>query len=283
VSYLIYCVLKGRRGPPRPSLRGVGRQAVWVLECGALCVAVSEAAPAVDRAPDLASLQLEAAAASQLAAGQLRAAQIDDLVAYAKVVEAYHRVETVVPMRYGCLFGSIAEIRAWVARRDAEMCGLLGRLEGCVEMGVRILLGGTRAARGVAPAAESPAQHHAASAGAAYLAARRSELAWQDRQDDRLESAAQAVRTELGGLARDCVVENRGSDQGPMVSLYFLVERAALPGFRAAFGRLGRALDMTPLLSGPWPPYNFVCPSAAAATPRLGPALPPSGPLHLRS
>jgi hypothetical protein len=269
VSYLIYCVLKGRRGPARPSLRGVGRQAVWVLECGALCIAVSEAASAAERASDLAALQLEV--------GQLGAAQMDDLVAYAKVVEAYHRVETVVPMRYGCRFGSIAEIRAWIAGRDAELCGLLGRLEGCVEMGVRILLGGTRATGGVAPAAEPPVQPPAAtSAGAAYLAARRSELAWQDRQDDRLQCAAQAVRTELGGLARECVVENRGSDHGAMVSLYFLVERAALPGFRAAFGRLGCALDAAALLSGPWPPYNFVCPSAAAVAPRLGGA-PPQG------
>jgi gas vesicle protein GvpL/GvpF len=174
VSYLIYCVLKGRRGPARPSLRGVGRQAVWVLECGALCIAVSEAASAADRAPDLAALQLEV--------GQLGAAQMDDMVAYAKVVEAYHRAETVVPMRYGCRFGSIAEIRAWIAGRDAELCGLLGRLEGCVEMGVRILLGPARASRRVEPAAQNDA---GTGSGAAYLAARRSELAWQDRQDDR--------------------------------------------------------------------------------------------------
>ena len=56
MSFLIYCVLNGRRGPARPSVRGVSNRPVWVLECGGLCAAVSEAQPQSDsaiRQPDV--------------------------------------------------------------------------------------------------------------------------------------------------------------------------------------------------------------------------------------
>ena len=57
---------------------------------------------------------------------------------YAKVVEAFNRGETVVPMRYGCRFKSVTEVRLAPQRAD-QFHALLARLDGCVEMGVRAL------------------------------------------------------------------------------------------------------------------------------------------------
>ena len=44
----------------------------------------------------------------------------------------------------------------------------------------------------------------------------------------------------------------------PLLSLYFLVDRAVVESFRQAFRRLSEAESARLLLSGPWPPYNFV-------------------------
>lgn len=258
MSFLIYCVLNGRRGPARPSVRGVRNRPVWVLECGGLCAAVSDAEPSPTGIPDCSP------------------AQLDELLAYARAVEAFSRGETIVPMRYGCCLGTINEVRAWVAGRGPELRQLLGRLEGCVEMGVRIVPSRAsttpRAAAGAALRAAALAPRNA---GAAYLAARRNELAL----DDSIEHAAQDARAGLCALARECVMETAAPGQRPMVSLYFLVEKARLTALRAAFARIAAAADAAMLLSGPWPPYNFVCGgpasdpiaqvAAAPAPPRL--------------
>ena len=109
MSLLIYCVLNGRRGPARPSVRGVDKRPVWVLECGGLCAAVAEVA-------------------AELEGG---AAQLNELLAYARTVEAFGRRETVVPMRYGCRLGNhqgSPRLGGRTPRRIARIAGPVRRL-----------------------------------------------------------------------------------------------------------------------------------------------------------
>lgn len=239
MSYLLYCLLNGHRGPACPTLKGVREQAVWVLQCEDLCAAVS---PAAEPSP----------------AGRdsNHAPQIADLLAYAKVVEAFHRRESVVPMRYGCSFPGPAEVRAWVCSRAAQLRALLRRVDGCVEMGVRALPLET------SPPPPSLARAAAAATavrpGAAYLSARRLELALAQRCD----RIAQMVAERLGGRFRESTAETGYWNRGLMVSLYFLVERRRLHAFRATFSRIA-SRQASLMLSGPWPPYNFVCGAAA--------------------
>jgi hypothetical protein len=252
VSYLVYCILNGHHGPARPSIRGVRDQTVWVVECDGLCAAVSEAGASADRAAietahDIGALRLEL------------------LVPYAKVVEAYNRGETVVPMRYGCRFESVIEVRNWIRERAGQFHALLARLDGCVEMGVRALLReagepGRGVDSGPAPVVEASIGA-LSSTGAAYLAARRARYAITERA----ERTTRIVRNALSGRFRESIAETRGPGASPMVSLYFLVERGALGGFRAAFGRIGGAAGAALMLTGPWPPFNFVCDGAAGA------------------
>jgi len=150
----------------------------------------------------------------------------------------------------------VAQVRAWVRDKCAELCALMRRVDGSVEMGVRALL-----LEAAAPAA--PARSGALS-GAAYLAARKTELAFAIRGD----RVAQMVRDAMAGCFRECFVQVGSSDRRPIVSLYFLVERGRLDAFRQAFGRIAAA-DAALMLSGPWPPYSFVCdaPGGEALTP----------------
>jgi gas vesicle protein GvpL/GvpF len=227
VSYLLYCVLNGLRGPARRWVKGVGGHAVWIMQCEGLCAAVSEDALVLQPAPAL-----------------------QEMVAYAKAIEAFNRHETVIPMRYGCRFAGAAQVRHWMRKCAADMRGLLLGLDGCVEMGVRALpLQPDRAAlslRGAVPAGGS---------GADYLKARRRELALRQS----CEGIVQMICDALAGQFRQCTsqIEARGQ-RSSMVSVYFLVERARIAAFRDKVAELtgaGAAL----MVSGPWPPYNFVC------------------------
>ncbi len=237
MSYLLYCVLNDHRGPARPSIRGVRGQAVWILGCGDLCAALSEASPFQhdDRDP----------------AG---AAKLEDLLAYAKAVEVLSRRETVVPMRYGCRFQSVGEVRTWMKRGTAHLRALLDRLDGCVEMGVRALLLETTPPTPLARRATTGA----VKSGAEYLAERKAELALTQRS----ERVAELVREAAAGYFRECIAEAGFAHAHPMASIYFLVERTRLGAFREAFRRLNVG-DAELMLSGPWPPYNFVCGVAA--------------------
>ncbi len=237
MSYLVYCVMNGRRSAARPSPIGVCGQTVWVLEGDGVCAAISADASHTDTA------------------GAQGAAQIGDLLAYARVVEAFNRCETVVPMRYGCRFAGVAEVRAWLRASTAHLGALLRRLDECVEMGVRALL----AQSAPPPAAQRRAAAAGLRPGAAYLAERRADLSAAANG----ERVAQTVREALCGRFRECVAETGYSGSSPMVSLYFLVERGRLRAFRDAFARIA-AGDAALMLSGPWPPYNFVCGSGAA-------------------
>jgi hypothetical protein len=88
--------------------------------------------------------------------------------------------------------------------------------------------------------------------GAAYPTARRVQSAVTQPYD----RIAQTVREALSGRFRECVMETQWRGRSPIASLYFLVERRALPAFRAAFGSIAAA-EAALKLSGPWPPYKF--------------------------
>ncbi len=233
MSHLLYCILNGRRGPARPSIRGVRGQAIWILECGEVCAALSETSPSPDDRHDPATPP-----------------KLEDLLAYAKAIEALSRGETVVPMRYGCRFETVGEARTWMRRGEKHLRAMLHRLHGCVEMGVRALLLETGPPGSLARrAAVGPFK-----SGAEYLATRKAELALTQR----CERAAQLVREAMAGCFRECVADAGCGHARPMASMYFLVERTRLGAFRAAFSRIALA-DAALMLSGPWPPYNFVC------------------------
>jgi hypothetical protein len=248
VSYLVYCVLNGYRGPARPSPRGVRAQTVWVLECGDICAAVSQEMP--QPGPDVQSVQ-------HAQPGQ-DGTQTADLVAYARVVEAFNRGETVVPVRYGCRFVGVADVRSWLHRSAAHLRSLLHRLDGCVEMGVRALTPDAPPAGRSASldAGFASALHYAGGGGAAPSI----------QTTPCLDRVAQLVREAFFGRFRECVAQTRQSERRAMLSLHFLVERSRLAAFREAFGRIVTT-EAALKLSGPWAPYNFASGAIGGAEP----------------
>lgn len=241
--YLLHCIMRRERGGPRRSARRIGGRAVSLISAGGLSAAISPRARA-DRSPAPA-----------------------ELLAHARVVEFFNCTRTVIPMRYGCWVASAALLKRMLAQRRMEYCAMLEQLEGCVEMGIRVLIPPPHGARpGVLLPRAVPRAGARCLPGAAYLAARRSYYGAKDRLESDRARIAGEVRAQLHRLFVRCVMEP--SRQGPpaLLSLHFLVRKKGLTRLRGAFGRIRLQEPAELLLSGPWPPYNFVSGVATAAS-----------------
>jgi len=249
MRYLFYCIQRTRRTEEMRCPSGVEGQPVFLVDGGgglsAVISGIADGGPTLD---------------------------LPQILAYEKVVEAFHRVGTVIPMRYGCL----VEDKSAVIRLLEERCRLyeelLEELDGCEEMGIRIIppSGDPSATLAVRPClfVEGPTRgvSHTegsifpAPSGRQYLAAQRERYAAQDRLRHDEERGAERVCGHLSGLFVRSRIEPSILAGNRLISLYFLVPRVSVATFRAAFRDISSREESNLLLSGPWPPYNFARP-----------------------
>lgn len=176
------------------------------------------------------------------------------VLSYGKVVEALHADRAVIPMRYGCLFREQSEVVELLRVHSRQYAAILCGLDGCVEIGVRVLLPAE-------PSGRYPDSVTTKVTGRSYLSARAACYAKEEQEVRALAATTERLRGTLVGLAERtetdrCIRAGRG-----LCSLYFLVRREQLESFRQAFRWIERAESARLLLSGPWPPYNFVAPN----------------------
>jgi hypothetical protein len=139
-------------------------------------------------------------------------------------------------------------------------------LEGFVEMGIRMMIA-DRGPRLASSIPKSKIQNLKSEiSGRAYLAARKTHYAGENRLTKEMENVIERFYVAFSGLFVKCKTETPSSRilnqefRNPMLSLYFLVPRKSIGKFREVFRRLSCAESAKLLLSGPWPPYNFVLP-----------------------
>lgn len=243
MSCLFYCICHYPGPDLTGTLRGIGGRPIYQLAHRHLGAAVSMVAGG-DLAPDLSRIRT-----------------------YERVVLSYHRQGTVIPMRYGCAVEKESQVIQLLDEHGAQYKALLQELDGCVEMGLRILLPsgpwaavtpgspeGCREIGGPYPPAPAAAADRL---GLAYLTARKAHYARQDRWTKEYRQAAERCLAQFAGLFVKSKTE-APSPRLPLLSLYFLVPRPAVESFRQAFRHLTATESARLLLSGPWPPYNFV-------------------------
>ncbi len=238
MSCLFYCICR-HPGPALPAgLLGVEGHPVYLVRHRLLSAAVSRIACA-ELAPDLPKVR-----------------------AYARVVHLCHQQDTVIPVRYGCVAAQESEVIRLLDEHCRQYEAALQKLEGCVEMGLRLLhpvasptatVPGDLKDRRPPP----PAGAGCVRPGWAYLTARKAHYAQQDRWTKEYRQAADRFLGQFAGLFVKAETE-APSPRLPLLSLYFLVPRTAVASFRQAFRRLSAIEPTRLLLSGPWPPYNFV-------------------------
>jgi hypothetical protein len=218
------------------------------------------------------------------------------LLTYKKVIESFHgnpAIPAVIPMRYGCFFAETSGVFRLLEEHGCEYQSLLQELEGCVEMGIRVIFpppeNQTLEIESGTPQSAIFSQK-LADCGGAYLASRRAHYAREEqgiRENRAILEKCQAAfsrvfvkcRSEIHafpfplsgryGIDPSNFVNSPGGPRrrfaGPPPfqrektgGLYFLIPRSGLESFRQIFGQVALQEPARLLLSGPWPPYNFV-------------------------
>lgn len=249
MSHLLYCLSKHLDELELDGPAGVEGQPISILTCNGLSAVIS-----------------------MLSAPELSRADLATIMSYQRVIDYFHRKRTIIPMRFGCVLSEEAQIIRFLEDHSEEYRALLGQLDGCVEMGIRVLMDNRqREARAPSPVGSDPATPGPGLAGTGreYLHARRSYYADGDWPGNGERSIIETVRGPFCGLFVRCKIEKSmriaGSHESSarMLSLYFLVKREEVEKFRQGFQALASRSSARILLSGPWPPFNFVLPEAS--------------------
>lgn len=239
MKHVVYCILRDVRDPVRSVLpAGVEGAPVFLVAEGGLAAACSVApdacvTPTVPRA-----------------------------TAFAWVVGALHAVTAVLPFRYGNFLDSSERVLNLLQAHREEFLQSLEEVEGCDEMGLRILLENRPGMECAQPAYAAPR-----GTGREFLEGRRAHYAAEECDEALAARAAAEARGALDGLAVKCREDRSSAADGRLLSLFFLVRRENVERFREAFEQLQQETSAKMLLTGPWPPYNFVgspCPDGRA-------------------
>ncbi len=156
--------------------------------------------------------------------------------AHEEAVEAVMRMASVLPARFGTTFNELDELRAAVVRDAVSLGERLERIDGRVELAVRIN-----------PLRQMEEQ---TADGRRYLLDKLSD----QRQRESLAESTLACLGELSVASR--VTESQ--TDGDTISISYLVPADGVERFSRAVGRLQRRWPEFALsCTGPWAPYSF--------------------------
>ena len=237
MSYLAYCICDAIANPRLPFPPGVDGRPVSLITARDLCVTVSPTSSGMNRARP----------------------EIERILAFERVVETFHRQGPVLPMRYGLVLDDELGAIEMLNRNRTAYSSALRELNGCVELGIRIIVECQETASAPVEAVLDHASH---CSGVQYLAARKCYYMTQDRLPRQGTEFIEDIRDAFRGLYVKCKTEASPVAnpifRAPIMSLEFLVKRKNVNAFRQAFRMLNKRNRAKLLLSGPWPPYSFV-------------------------
>jgi hypothetical protein len=177
------------------------------------------------------------------------------------VVEHFGRAGTVLPMKLFTLFDGDARALAAIGARRRTLGRAIGRIAGRREWGLRARLDPDRAPR---PATDRAAAPRRRAPGTRFLLERRGARVAERRGLEQAREEAERAFRELSRLADD-VRRHPATEAAPgsrvLMDAAFLVPVRQTAPFRAAVRRWAtrlRARGCRVVLTGPWPPYNFV-------------------------
>ena len=170
------------------------------------------------------------------------------------------RGATVVPMKLFTMYSTEARALADLTSRRHDIAGVVNRVRGCQEWGVRIA--------GIKARPQKASTERVTSGTAFLTAKKRVRDEAQARTSEALTAADDAFAT-LSRLSRAAVRHEApdGAMVPPLLDAAFLVTSAARARFRAAARRAAaecRGAHADFVLTGPWPPYNFVAAGGGA-------------------
>jgi len=185
------------------------------------------------------------------------------------VVQRLRQAGPVIPLKFGALCSTREKVREMLQKHHQPLLGLLERLRGREEWGVRVYADPDLASRvleGADPGACAINQGLSlASEGEAYFLRKRKQQLVSRQQDQFVSELGDEIYQRLLG----CVADGRKSrfgDASPqtarltVLKAAFLVDEQEAAQFQSAIGQLEadyRDYGVTIELSGPWAPYSF--------------------------
>lgn len=195
-------------------------------------------------------------------------AQIDTLstvLLHHKIIAFFFDQVTVIPFRFDTVLEDLSDLELLLKEKNDYFKQTLKRLDGCAEMGIRAIVGEDDEE----PVSDACGDRHSpdtSNPGLSYLHSRKTHYTGESRMVERKEHIGRKFRTAFAGTFRDFRSDVSRLDVGPddrrsfLISLYFLIPKESLMSFRHQFAALAAMDSAKLLLSGPWPPYNFVLP-----------------------
>jgi hypothetical protein len=174
---------------------------------------------------------------------------------------------TVIPMRMCTVFRTERQVREMLAREASQFGEALERLAAKREWGVQAFADPARARLSDAESFGSPDE------GAAYMQRRREERDLRQQHDQLVEQAANEVHERLSAITVESILnppqrpEASGRSGQMVLNGVYLVADDAQESFQHEVRALQDELAATGLelvITGPWPPYNFVTESIGA-------------------
>jgi len=193
------------------------------------------------------------------------------VIRHQEVVAGVMRNSPVLPVRFGTIFASLANLEKVLQRHSATIAGFLERLTDQEEWAVKGMLdrGGAQEKLFSLKRAREADRLEALSPGTRYFQEQRLRAGCDQEVQQWLQKVCREVWTGLREYAAE-VRERRllsrettGSDQDMVWNWALLMPRPAVGGFQARiqdvnaqYAPRGLRLEVT----GPWPPYSF-CPA----------------------
>jgi hypothetical protein len=172
-------------------------------------------------------------------------------------------VTTIVPLRLCTIYLSRERVETFLDEQAHELAAALAGLRGRTEWGVKVF----------APPPSRPIDAGDAAGGSDYLQRKRGERAAREEAHRRAAQCAQDVHERLereavrASVNRPQHPEAHGRSTEMLLNGAYLVDderrhavRQVVDELAGEYGPHGFTIELT----GPWPPYNFVAPSASA-------------------
>lgn len=174
---------------------------------------------------------------------------VTEALAYGKLVDRLHGLGTIIPMRFGSVAASQADLLVLLKRRETEFLERLSSLDGCVEMSIRLAFLNDQAQ--ASQGGETPSSPSLP--GTSYLL----RLREKHKPDGDLQHDLDRVEFAVRDLIREAWREIRNAPGEHIAHGYYLVPRCSVDVFLDRVERLG--ISGAACVTGPWTPWNFAC------------------------
>ena len=229
---LIYSVFRHIKDGPDSLPPGVSGHAVHALEQDGMWVAYSRG---------------EDQGCTDITQKALQFFQVND--ALFRMLE----IPSILPFRYQGVVMPESSILTWVHRHREHLRRILDEVHGCVEMGLRLLKDRDEDTPPSSEADHPPED----SSGLAYLRSRKKAYHHQIVDEENLEKVFQSITAHFAGHYLSLHTEGMHGKRLTLPGLNFLIDQDCRTSFEDRFHALSLP-DWKVMMTGPWPPYNFV-------------------------